>query len=240
MFTALQQRSLSRLKTLQIHCKQLGYDITTQENYSAENMATVVRYMLLDRKHGVALNSVPKTGSTAWRYALYNNSHLPGPHEIPKLQHGQKINYIHGSQAFRRTSIRFAKNMNVEKVLKALNTYYTILTVRHPFDRVESSYVDKIVLQNMYGLREEFLQKRGLGKKAVQQLAKDGNNIKFEEFLQHVITEREYHWTSIFELTYPCSIPYRYLAFIKIFMEIFFFPGKQILQHKRNLEGFFS
>ena len=214
VFLALEQRRISRLKTLQINCRKLGYDMATAGNYSGENMTdAMVWYLLLDRKHHVGLNSVPKTGSTTWRFALYNNSVFPGFHRFEQLENGQKLTLIHLLQTFAKTNTTPAKQMSREELLKCLNTYYVILTVRHPFDRLESTYMDKIVLNNMFSIREKILQKRDLSDRDVNQLAKDGKNIKFEEFLQYIITENEPHWKSIFSMTQPCSVPYRYLKF---------------------------
>ena len=216
--TALKQRSLSRLKTLQINCRLMGYDMARPGNYARKRMPGELSYMLVDRQHHVVLNSIPKTGSTTWRFALFNNSLLPGFHGLEQLQHGQKLREIHGPKIFENTSTTPAKLMKKEELLKCLNSYYIVLTVRHPFDRVESTYMDKIVRNNMQNLRQKLLGKRGLGKRDIKELAKDGKNIKFEEFLQHMITEGNPHWTSIFKLTYPCSIPYRYLDFKKYFI----------------------
>ena len=119
---------------------------------------------------------------------------------------------MHYSRAFKNTTIKSAKAMYKEKVLSCLKTYYTVLTVRHPFDRLESAYVDKVVLHNYFGIRETILQRRHIPAKAVKELAQNGHNVKFEEFLQHLMTTEDIHWLSISQLTHPCSLPYRYFA----------------------------
>ena len=197
------------MKTLHDNCRRLGYTVSTQKSYSGQNMDHARRYLLIDKLHKVALNSVPKTGSTTWRFVLHNSSKLPNFQGFKQIKHGQKLSAIHGGNAFKNTYTTPAKHMENSEVLKSLKTYYTVLTVRHPFDRLESTFMDKVVLHNLYSIRERILRKRNINEDKVKALAQDGKNVKFEEFLQHVTTAREAHWSSIFQQTSPCSLPYR-------------------------------
>ena len=209
--TDLQQTRLSRLKILHDACISLGYNITIPQSYSGKHIILPRRYLLIDTSNKVALNSVPKTGSTTWRFSLRNNSRSSSAQEYKWSTKGKKLPLIHKSGAFKNSSIIPAIKMNQSKILTSLKTYYTILTVRHPFDRLESAYMDKIVVTNMDNkLRQAILKKRRITADRVKKLARDGKSVTFEEFLQYVMSVQNDHWTSIFQLTRPCSLRYRY------------------------------
>ena len=169
------------------------------------------RFLLVDTVNKVALNSVPKTGSTTWRFSLRNSSRSSHFQGFIFTKRGNKMPSIHRNEAFLNSSIIPAKVMNSNQILSSLKTYYTVLTVRHPFDRLESGYMDKVVMINMNNrLRQAILKKRRIDADRVKKLARDGKSVTFAEFLEHAMTVRNSHWMSIFELTYPCSLPYRY------------------------------
>ena len=173
-------------------------------------MTHATKYLLIDRLHKVALNSVPKTGSTTWRFALHNGSKLSNFQGFKEIKHGQKLSVIHGGGTFINTHTIPANRMKKSEVLTSLKTCYSVLTVRHPFDRLESTYMDKVVLRNYSGIRQRILRKRDIYEQDIKELAQDGTNVKFEEFLEHVTSTKDAHWLSIFQQTHPCSLPYRY------------------------------
>ena len=159
----------------------------------------------------MALNSVPKTGSTTWRFSLLNNSGLSSSQENRLSTEKIQLYLIHKSRTFKNSSIIPAIKMNRKKILTCLKTYYTILTVRHPFDRLESAYNDKIVVTNMgNNLRQAILRRRHINAGRVKELAQDGKSVTFEQFLQYIMSTSNDHWMSISQLTRPCALPYRY------------------------------
>ena len=204
------QRRLSRLKTLHDTCRRLGYNVTTQDAFSGEELTEASTFLVIDRLNQVALNSVPKTGSTTWMYSLLNNSRLSDYKEKNKKTIDYTILHIHEHKTFKNTRIAFANEMDKSEVLRCLKTCYTVLTVRHPFDRLESTYTEKVLSYNYKKIREKILRARHIPPRTVKQLARNGDNVKFEEFLQHVMTTDDFHWLSISIMSRPCSLPYRY------------------------------
>ena len=202
----------SRLKTLQQFCQKPGNSMTKITDFlSSKDKVNekILRFFLFDKLHNVTLNSVPKTGSTSWRIVLLNNSMISGKPFGKRLTTGQAFITIHQYDIFNKSYTTPTKYMDKADILPALISYYHILTVRHPFDRLEATYINKIVMFDMYETREKILARRNISETEVAILSRNGANVRFEEFLEYILSNSESHWVSITNLTYPCTIPYR-------------------------------
>ena len=210
----IEKMRIDRLKTLKENCNKIKYNVTSIEDFTNkkhEVSRRYIRFILFDQLHKVALNSVPKTGSTTWRFILLNNSMISGKPFMSHLSKGQALSQVHHVSTFGKSHTISAQRMQGKDAITALSTYYHILTVRHPFERLESTYINKVVYHNMYGMREKILAMRKIREPEIASLSQNGSNIRFEEFLHYISSHRESHWASIYSMTYPCTIPYRYV-----------------------------
>ena len=202
---------VKRLQKMYKTCSRMNWNkgrATTEtiNQYMGENYSVLREFILVDSVHKVALVSLPKTGSTTWRLTFLNSSgtYLLNP--------GQKVGFVHNHWLFQTVKGLYTKPatlMKKQEVIEALNKYMTILTVRHPFDRLESAYEDLVVSYNYVHIRERILRQRGLDEIEIQRLASNGSNIKFHEFLDYVLTHDDRHWTGMVKTSLPCNVNYR-------------------------------
>ena len=162
-------------------------------------------YLLIDDIHGVSVVTPPKTGSTTWRYTMLNSS------GTLVVQKGGRMPDAYTMKAFSsvKSYVKLAEQVIQEDGQHALFEYCSVLTVRHPLDRLESSFRDQVIVHNQRFLKEAILIQKGYGALQAFRLAHSGYNIEFEDFLQYVLAHENNHWNSLYRLSSPCQVPYR-------------------------------
>ena len=202
---------ISRLQTLRKNCMVLGENPPEQANFTHITKMHSLFYMLIDKAHQVILQSPPKTGSTTWRFVFLN--HTSSSSSIPPLTKkgpGVKLPAIHMQTIFLRSNSTLpAVRMDKSEVLKYIQTYFSILTTRHPFDRLESVFTDKVVIMNVASIRKNILLRRNITITEASRLTLNASSVKFEEFLEYIQHTYDPHWDSVYNHSMPCLIPYR-------------------------------
>ena len=180
---------------------------TNQDSTNKETMPV----FLYDMHHRVLLRTTPKTGSTTWKLAMLNNT---GNIHI-SLEPGQKFRQAHLSTLREFGQIITTENRSVTELVHLINTSFTIVTVRHPFDRLESAYVDKVLINNAHKIRQRIWKARGNIERSEGNLNRERSSyVSFEMYLNYVLNHSNVHWCSIYKAAKPCDIPYRLEIFI--------------------------
>ena len=188
-------------------CQKLHLQIQPVSSLS-ESFLSLRPYFLFDMDHKVGLKSPGKTGCTSWKVALLNNTGKINLDDIQKIEGGEKLHWVHVIAARETGPLLSSKYRPAKEVREAIKRSYIILTVRHPFSRLESAYTDKVIVQDK--IRGKILKRRtGISKTELKRLSQNGKNIPFAEFLEYSLTEPNEHWSPIFELTAPCTVPYQ-------------------------------
>ena len=149
-----------------------------------EEFRRAVEKYIVDDAHGVVLKAIPKTGCSSWKTILIQN-------QIGNGSDFMEINPHHWKDIATIYNLKLLSNMKQRFAINTLNKYYTILTVRHPLDRIESGYRDK------------FIRKFNLTTNIV-----DG----FESFLHNIFDHKyerpmDVHFRPYSWHTQPCAIP---------------------------------
>ena len=167
-----------------------------KQNLTVRNLSEVpfaelqktLRHYLVDDRHKLILKAVPKTGCSSWKTVLINNSVI-----------NRKINNINPHAWNWITSISdlrlLSRERNRDVMTSKLRNYFNILTVRHPLDRLESGFREKVLKRH----REIDQQDT----KAVATAFQDFLNRRIKE------TNMDKHWKPISYTTNPCSVPFR-------------------------------
>lgn len=169
---------------------------------------------IIEKLHFIAqLN--PKTHRDQWQIALWNNS-LPFGSDLwrnEEIRSGIWQDYkleVYG--------IRKVHQYRFVKLKRFFDSYFAMFTIRHPFDRLESVFVDKISKENYFQrlhgreILKLFRDKSLLENSGVDTFAfRTGKGVTFEEFLRYVIEKPsgDEHWKPYSLSSHPCNINYR-------------------------------
>ena len=171
-------------------------DIT---KYSAKVLKRLSFKFLVDDIHKVILRSVPKTGCSSWKTMLIMNS----PQYNDTIEDVQPHNWDMMEENY---GLRNLMNFARPGILQRISSHYFIMTVRHPFSRLESAFMDKLVNNGMYG-NDRDKDPVAFHEKTVY--------IYFQRFLDTVVRDLKQakrlngHWRPIVQHTHPCLFPSR-------------------------------
>ena len=178
--------------------------------------------------------NVLQAGSTMWKRAW---GLLSGAFTLHDIQHAMKIlnvtenNLVHDENYARLSGIRrirHPQNLTKEK------SYFKVLVVRNPYQRLLSAYMDLI--------KENAPHFKQISNQIANRYRGTSSGIEraatFGEFIEHVLHEYESntvrrgiddHWTPIHQLCHPCEIRYDYIIKLEhhdddvyVFMKNFF------------------
>ena len=181
-------RQKRRISHLQSQCSELGLSkplkSLTQDDIKVADF-------LLDDIHHVILKPVQKTGCTSWRSLFVDNSPIKGVHVG-----------TFAKSRYQEVGLGVLNENLVETAFFKLENYFTILTVRHPFKRLESFFGKNFL---KHKLKKEF--------NGSINVPSDENIMQyFRQFMDVVLTSKKQnkHWDSIYNRSHPCSVNYRY------------------------------
>ncbi len=134
------------------------------------------------------------------------------------------MSFIHSPKTLRKYSIRGLASYNKTQQRSILNNYFKFLVVRHPFDRLLSTYVDKVEYERNHSqVLNLFLTLANNIRKAFNDSSKKlfketkGRRRVFlantQEFFYLVANYydswfRDVHWGAFYDLCQPCVIHY--------------------------------
>ena len=128
------------------------------------------------------------------------------------------LEVIHYNTWLRKHDLTWLYNSSMAAIHHKLDTYYKFLVTRHPFDRLISAYVEKLVVDNftdphpVINSLYEFLDIISLTSTEMTSAMANMTSSEREKFRKFVYNE---HWTSQVALCHPCVIDYDYIAKIE-------------------------
>ena len=164
-------------------------------------------YLYVDEKHKVVLCLPLKAGCTTWKLILANNSREQA---LDANFKGKKLH----SNGLKQYGINRLNTFSKEEQGNILRTFYKVVVVRHPLDRLVSAYNDKFC--NF--VSERWTRKLGgqiLNKYHPEldaQTRRMGKGVLFHEFLNHILTATNPHWRPIHKTCFPCDVTYDYMV----------------------------
>ena len=180
MFSGTLKCQEQRLKHLKSQCQKYGLqsDLQAFGNYTLKN---IINKFIVDHDHKVILKSIPKTGCSSWKTVLISNK---------ITVNDEKITPHHWNLIVTKYQLKLLQTANC---INYLNDYFVILTVRHPFARLESAFRDKILFAHNIttGIEERF-------SKFINSILKARNRMGMNA-----------HWRPITVHTKPCAIPFK-------------------------------
>lgn len=170
-------------------------------------------HFLVDEKHKLVLASLPKVGSSFWNQLF-----------VVVAEGGQKprdVYYAHDQDYLFQHGIRLLSNYTEKEQSLILDTYFKVLVVRHPVDRLISAYFNKFINGPMEHETARSVAYINSHYKSPDHRIDLHNltvpirlNISLGEFVRLVSDpESPYnqHWDSYQNLASPCGIHYDYI-----------------------------
>ena len=173
-----------------------------------------LRNIFVDEKHKILACIPPKSGCSTWKTILANNT-FDDP-----LPEGFKTHSLHFGALQSKFHIYRLSEYNAtlqEHMLKS-DEYFRFMIARHPFERLYSAYVNKLVSGT------DLAQLRYWGKIILDKLHPElpetvrnaGKGVTFEEFVHFLKEPNNYkpnlHWEPIVNLCQPCLVNYDYIV----------------------------
>jgi hypothetical protein len=184
-----------------------------RELLKTEGRYTLFYDWLVDEKHKVLVCMHHKVGLSTW-FNILCNSTLP-----PDVQPRRQAKCINNNTlVYRLDDERYTD----EDIVHRLRTYYKVMTVRHPLDRLVSAY--RFCYRDENSHYTEHLGTRILGKYregVTSEQLKFGRGVWFQEMIQY-INDGYYdvHWRGPYEAKcHPCSIHFNAILKIETFEE---------------------
>ena len=179
--------------------------------------------MLVDTRHKVMFCYVPKVACTSWKAVLCQlmkegvsktTQQLMAERNVAGWP-GERIHYV--LQTCGLTSLDKLSDTEVKDVLE---NYTKIAAVRHPIERINSLYKQKLYTDPENHNSECHLCK-SLGTKLIKRYRSNasvesletGRGVTRPEFFKFLVEGREYneHWTEYNRLCHPCHVHYDYI-----------------------------
>ncbi|XP_074653567.1 carbohydrate sulfotransferase 10-like [Tubulanus polymorphus] len=161
----------------------------------------------VDDVHKILYCEIPKVGTSIWRYTLL---HTTGKLRTTNLS---LINNLDTKQSIYLTSldlIRPLSSYSQDEKTERLKTYFKFLFVRHPFERLLSAYLDKIVRKYDKG----YADLEPMIIRSARNDVKPGDRATFKEFAEFILLHYvdDIHWASYERLCRPCDIAYSFIG----------------------------
>lgn len=189
LFTDLLKCQTLRLERLKTRCAALN--ITALESLSEESLKNLTDTFISDEEHRVILKTVPKCGSTSWKTILINNSATAiNKHKVLQNPHKRYLT---------SRIMPFLYSYNKSVIIRRIRDYFSILTVRHPLNRLESAfnnswYKGRVSTVANYSSEEE-------------------QAMYFSKVIHSLLGVRyskvDPHYRNITEHAHPCLFPFR-------------------------------
>ena len=159
--------------------------------------------LLVDDVHKVLMCTHAKVGSSTWKSILADNIKPLEEVKMNSPMHGN----VHKFGIWQLSDIRYSD----EDIQQRLNTYYKVMVVRHPYDRLQSCYFDKIAqkIKGFLPTIHNIIAK--LYPNASEKITKDGN-ITFSDFVRWIqLGHNDKHWQGPYhKRCFPCLVHYDY------------------------------
>ncbi|XP_078353576.1 carbohydrate sulfotransferase 11-like isoform X2 [Oculina patagonica] len=169
-----------------------------------------LNHILVDEKLKILFCFIPKISCTQWKsfmvkLRLTENEWT----RFSKILNNSKtIAQIHEAKNF-----KFLHSYPTEEAKRVLKSYFKIVFVREPFERLLSAYLSKFVVER---LTNSYFHATH-GRKIIERYRPGGNpedrNVTFDEFIHHVVDGNwDDHWAGYDNLCHPCGIHYDFIG----------------------------
>lgn len=207
-----------RRKRIRSVCKSISQTLLPANSTPPKHSHPFIPDAFVLDKFRVIFQANAKTGRTSWQFIMWNNS-LSGRNSSLWRQRFRKRSKLipYASKAWeldflKKFNIKTMRTFNTLEINKRMQTYFKVLTVRHPFIRLESMYLDKISSKHFYYklYGKEILKLFRNKTKANEKLFHKGKGVTFEEFLKFVLLKPaiDGHWQQFTLSSFPCAINY--------------------------------
>lgn len=169
-----------------------------------------LNHILVDEKLKILFCFIPKIACTQWksfmvRLRLTEEDWKPF---IKILNSSETIAKIHEAKNF-----KFLHSYPTEEAKRVLKSYFKIVFVREPFERLLSAYLSKFVVER---LSNSYFH-ASYGRAIIKRYRPGGNpedrNVTFDEFIHYVGDGNwEPHWERYDNLCRPCGIQYDFIG----------------------------
>ncbi|XP_070579574.1 carbohydrate sulfotransferase 11-like isoform X1 [Ptychodera flava] len=173
--------------------------IKEHETFSNMNETALIQHLstknfLLNREHKIMFCLSAKTGESNWRRAFLI---LAGTWKKDVGIHAQTVPLFRYSRpTLQKMALSFTK----------------IMFVRHPFERLLSAYLDKIIEKP----QDNFLERYGEGirNSPDRNGSLGGYDLSFDKFVNYFLTARpeNIHWNSYYKSCDPCLLKYDFIG----------------------------
>ena len=186
----------TRTERIREACKQLGINSTRKWQ--------VYNCLLTDDKHRLLYCDMAKVACSTFKYLLATST--------GRVRNAKGPLDVHNYDFLKSVGLRKLAEFSPQEIEYRLRNYLKFIVVRHPFDRLLSTYNEKFGLVKVnYAPSYMNLITKHFG----SDFGKDSRGrplISFEQFLELVATERNrfanVHWKNYFDYCHPCSITY--------------------------------
>ncbi|ELT96526.1 hypothetical protein CAPTEDRAFT_216064 [Capitella teleta] len=172
------------------------------------NAAETYSRMLVNEKHNVMYCALPKAGSTTINNLFYYS--ITG--KLPEDD-------IHCMDCWRKAGMEYLHRYSHAARRKMLNTFYKVLVVRHPLDRMVSCWNGKFVHHNGNGnpwkmhfpRMVKLLRKIQINSSLEPDLRMNPTFEEFAKYIVHLNTlglKDDQHWRPHYRMCHPCSLDY--------------------------------
>ena len=124
---------------------------------------------------------------------------------------------VHSEAHLRQFGLKYLYLFSAEEIEYRIRNYFKFIIVRHPLDRIQSAYTDKVASHNGRYYRKIYdhvIEKYRY--KPVDVAEADGGKISLEEFVSFIAHEyperQDRHYMSFDDICHPCDIKYDYIA----------------------------
>ena len=209
----------TRIERIRKMCVDRGWE---------ENMTRIsLDFILTDDKHRMLYCPIPKVACSTFKHLLIDSS---------GIAHAADIN-VHVKSVQESFGIKTLASYSQAEINYRLDNYFKFLVVRHPFDRLMSTFHEKFDGNPLnYATFYSDVVEEHFG----DYMARDSRDrilVNVSQFLELVATEpiRFYdrHWKSYHRYCHPCSIQYDHVVYLETLED----DIGTVMDHFKNLIG---
>ena len=191
-----------------IHPREYLHDVKEAE------LKNVVKNLISDDHHRILYCAIAKAGCSSFKYHLLKNTPKWIASNMTSL-----TDSVHSNNYLKEFGLKRLNQFSKSDILFRLDNYFTFMNVRHPLDRIVSTYNEKLVMNNK-------IYQKSLGRRLIKTFRKNpsnealetGEGVMFSEFMKMIATEKnnssflDPHWENYFKSCFPCLIRYDYIS----------------------------
>ena len=177
-------------------------------------MKYAYQHIYVDAHHKLIYCAIPKVACTSWKRALLVLSGRM------MFKDAMSANHLVVHRNLAKDLLKTLYMFPPEHISKILSTYYKVMFVRDPLERLLSAYEDKFTDPDNDYFPHAFGRKinQMYGKNKTEEELETGNGVHFQEFVQYVLDldrtgdKANEHWDTYVNLCQPCHVKYDFVG----------------------------